>query len=394
MSQESQPLWSSVVADPYPLYHQMRASSPVQYVEPPGMWVLTRYADVAWALRDPRLSADRFHLSQAELRSSALISSLAHMMLLRDPPAHTRLRALVSKAFTPRVIEGLRPRVGAVVDELLAAPLRRGSMDLIAEFATPMPLVVIAELLGIPVEDQQQLKLWSDDLIKMLDGSLALAAFPAAEKAAAELKLYLERVFAERRASPRDDLISALLAARDHEDRLDDEELFACCVLLLLAGHETTTNLVGNGTLALLRHPEQLELLRADAFWLRPAVEELLRFDSPVQLTSRVAAEDLEIDGHQVRAGQEVNLCLGAANRDPVQFRDPDRLDIRREDNPHLAFGHGLHFCLGAALARLEGQLAFAGLLARCPRLRLRGDEIRWREGVALRGLEALPVDL
>jgi len=394
MPNEMQSLFFAAIDDPYPVYRQMREHDPVHFVDVPGFWILTRYADIVAGLRDPRLSADRFHLTQLEMRSSALISSLANMMLLRDPPAHTRLRSLVSRAFTPRVIEGLRPKIESLVDELLAEPLRRGHMDLIDDFAAPLPLVVIGELLGVPVEDRAQLKRWSDDLIKILDGSIALAGFPAAEKAAGELQVYLEPVFAARRVAPRDDLISALLAARDQGDRLSDAELFASCVLLLLAGHETTTNLIGNGMLALLRNPEQLAALRADASILRTAVEELLRYDSPVQLTSRVANESFEIAGRPIAVGQEVCLGLGAANRDPAQFRDPDRLDLRREENPHLAFGHGLHFCLGAALARLEGQIAIDALVRRCPGLCLESDSASWKEGVTLRALQSLPLEL
>ncbi len=379
-------------ADPYRHYRRMRTHDPVHFIEDPGLWALTRYADVLAALRDERLSAERFQLTFPEMQASALISSFARMMLLRDPPDHTRLRLLVSKAFTPRVVERLQPRVQSIVDGLIDAVERRGETDLMQSIAGPLPVMVIAELLGLPWSDREQLKRWSDALVVLADGSLAPAGFPQAEQSAAEFKAYLGAILAERRAHPCDDLISGLLAAHEHDDRLTEDELFATCVLLLIAGHETTTNLIGNGMLALLRHPDQLARLRGDPSLIRSAIEELLRYESPVQLTSRVAKVDLEIDGQLVRAGQEVCLVLAAANRDPEQFADPDRLDLARVDNHHLAFGFGLHFCLGAPLARLEGQIAVASLLRRLPELRLANEGVEWREGIMMRALTALPI--
>lgn len=379
-------------ADPYPYYRRLRADDPVFFLEPPGLWGLTRYADVLAALHDTRLSAERFQLTLPELRSSALISSLSRMMLLRDPPDHTRLRLLVSKAFTPRVVEGLRGRIQRIVDESIAAVAGRGHLELMRDIAAPLPVVVIAELMGLPVHDREQLKRWSDDLMTVADGSVALAGFPRAEQSASEFKAYLNDVLVQRRADPRDDLISAMLAARDAEDQLDDDELFASCVLLLIAGHETTTNLIGNGVLTLLRHPAELARLRADPSLIRTAIEELLRYESPVQLTSRMATVDFEIGGKPVRAGQEVCLMLAAANRDPEQFPDPDTLDLGRIDNAHLAFGHGTHFCLGASLARLEGQIAIHTLITRLPGIRLTTDTLDWREGIMMRGLTTLPL--
>ncbi|HUI27675.1 MAG TPA: cytochrome P450 [Candidatus Kryptonia bacterium] len=392
MAVEFNPLSPEFRADPYPHYRRLRAEDPVHFVEVPGLWLLTRYADVVAALRDERLSAERFQLTFPELQASALISSLSRMMLLRDPPNHTRLRLLVSKAFTPRVVERLRSRVELIVDELIDAVAPAGRMELMRDIAGPLPVIVIAELLGLPLHDREQLKRWSDALVTVADGSLALAGFASAEQSAAEFKEYLAGVLAQRRADPRADLISALLAARERDDRLDDDELFATCVLLLIAGHETTTNLIGNGVLTLLRHPDQLAQLRDDPSLIRTAIEELLRFESPVQLTSRVAAVDCDMGGQSVRKGQEVCLVLAAANRDPARFVDPDRLDIARDDNEHVAFGHGLHFCLGAALARLEGQIAIQTIVGRLPHLRLATDSIAWREGLMLRGLQQLPL--
>ena len=379
-------------ADPYVHYRELRETDPVHFIEPPGLWFLTRYADVAAAMRDERLSAERFQLSLPEMQASALIRSLTNMMLLRDPPHHTRMRTLVSKAFTPRVVEGLRSRIEEIVDNLLGAILPTGRLELMHDLAAPLPVIVIAQLLGIPVQDREQFKRWSDDLMLIADGSLALTGFPKAEQSTGELRTYLNGIFAERRVDPRDDLISGLLAAQERDDRLSEDELFATCVLLLAAGHETTTNLIGNGMLALLRHPDQLALLRRDPTLIRGAIEELLRYDSPVQIMSRVAKEDVHIDGRLVRQGQEVALGLAAANRDPEQFPDPDRLDITRADVHHLAFGHGIHFCLGAPLARLEGQIAVQALVQRLPGLRLQTDDVQWRDGLMLRGLTQLPL--
>jgi cytochrome P450 len=333
MADSKESLFFGAIADPYPVYHLLRTDDPVHFVDMPGLWILTRYADVSPALRDPRLSADRFHLTQVEMRTSALISSLANMMLLRDPPAHTRLRSLVSKAFTPRVIEGLRGKIEAVVDELLTAAASRGSMDLIADFARADAVGRHRRLLGVRVEDREQLKLWSDDLIKMLDGSIALANFPAAEKSAGELKEYLEALFPERRANPRDDLISAMLAARDQGDRLSDDELFASCVLLLLAGHETTTNLIGHGVLArcAIRSAGVDARRRRGVAAHRHRRVAALRL--ALQLTSRVAEATWRSAASRCRRTGSEPLS-GRANRDPAQFPDPDRLDIRREDNP------------------------------------------------------------
>jgi pimeloyl-[acyl-carrier protein] synthase len=381
-------------ADPYPLLHTLRIHDPVHFIDMPGLWFLTRYNDVVAGLRDPRLSAERFQLSLPEMQSSALISSLSTMMLLRDPPNHTRLRTLVSKAFTPRVVEGLRPRIQEIVDALIGAAQAAGRMELMTDLAAPLPVVVIAQLLGIPVEDRAQFKRWSDALLVIADGTLAPTGFADAERSAAEFKEYLAGIIAQRRAQPTDDLISGLLAAQERDDRLSADELFSTCVLLLIAGHETTTNLIGNGMLSLLRHPDQLALLRADPSLIDSAVEELLRYESPVQLTSRVAKEDLEIRGKPVRPGQEVCLGLAAANRDPEKFPDPDRLDITRADNHHVAFGHGLHFCLGAPLARLEGQIAIQTMLHRLPTMRLETETPEWRDGIMMRGLKSLPLAL
>jgi cytochrome P450 len=378
-------------ADPHPCFHRLRAHDPVHFHEGTGSWLVTRYDDVFAGLSDRRLSADRFHLADSNLQAVPLLRALGSMMLFKDPPAHTRMRSLVSKAFTPRAVSEMRPRTQAIAAELLGRCVELGEMDVIADFAAPLPVTVIAAMLGIPPSDYALFKRWSDDLVKTADGTLAAAASAAAERSAAELGAYLDDAFAARRRAPRDDLISRLVAARDDDDALSNDELFATCALLLIAGHETTTNLIGNGLFALLRHPEQLALLRRQPGRVAAAVEELLRFEAPFQITSRVAAEDFELRGKNIRKGQEVVLCLTAANRDPSQFADPDRLDVLRPDVQHVAFGHGIHFCLGAALARIEGQVAIEALI-RLPGLGLTVAKPTWKPGIALRGLEALPV--
>jgi hypothetical protein len=316
------------------------------------------------------------------------------LMLFCDPPDHTRLRNLVGKAFTPRTVRRLRPRVEALVDELLAPAAAAGGMDVIRDLAVPLPIVVIAELLGVPSEDRERLKVWSDRTAMLIDGTLRDEHLDVALPSFLELVEYLRHEIERRRAAPRDDLISALVAAQDAEDALSEPEILATCALVLGAGHETTTNLIGNGLLALLRDPEAWARLVREPELLPTAVEELLRFDGPVQTTSRTTTEPAVIGGHHVPAGVEVNTLLGAANRDPTRFPDPDRLVLDRTDNHHLAFGHGPHFCLGAPLARLEGQVAIGALARRFPGMKLEVDDPPVRPGFVLRGRASLPVRL
>ncbi len=394
------PLLPEVRLDPYPHYHQLRSEEPVQWNElfgaGLGTWVLSRHADVVFALRDPRFSADR---SQATINQQAEPApeqelgplSAAQTMLTADPPDHTRLRTLVSKAFTPQSVEAVRPRVRQLVEELLDAVADAGRMDVIADLAYPLPVIVIAEMLGIPPADRERFKRWSDDIVVTLDPIVPPDKMQRAQGSAAELVEYLTGIFDARRREPQEDLISGLLAAEEQGDRLSEQELYAMCMLLLIAGNETTTNLIGNGMLALLRNPDQLQRLRDDPSLIASAVEELLRYDAPVQFTARVAAEELQIDDRRVAAGDMVLTLLGAANRDPAQFPDPDRLDLGRRDNRHVAFGFGLHFCLGAPLARLEGQTAIGALVQRLPDLELLTEAPEWRETFTLRGLKSLP---
>ncbi|HUP34224.1 MAG TPA: cytochrome P450 [Candidatus Limnocylindria bacterium] len=388
------PMDPEFVVDPYPMYHRLRAEDPVHH-SPLGFWVLTRYADVLAMLRDPRLIKEPIAAFVAARFGVAVPPGLGLSMLDRDPPDHTRLRGLVSKAFTPRALERLRPEIQQIVDGLLDEVRARGSMDLIEEFAYPLPVRVICEMLGVPVKDHERFKAWGLDIARGLDAIMLPPDSPVGQRSVSgrrALAEYFRELIAERRAAPRDDMLSALIAAEEAGDTLNEEELLATCILLLVAGHETTVNLIGNGTLALLRHPAELRKLRERPGLIGTAVEELLRFDGPVQRTARIPSEDITIGGQTIGKGEMVMPFLGAADRDPTQFPDPDRLDITRSDNRHIAFGIGIHFCLGAPLARMEGQIAINTLLARLPRLTLATDQPRFRQSLTLRGLEALPV--
>jgi len=315
----------------------------------------------------------------------------APVMLRIDPPDHTRLRSLVSKAFTPRAVERLAGRVEEITASLLDGLEGRAEFDVIRELAVPLPVTIIAEMLGIPPADRAIFKRWSDVLVGFLDPQAAPA--PAVMRATVdEFFEYVGRVAAERRARPRDDLLTALVQAEEAGERLSERELHGTVALLLAAGNETTTNLIGNGLLALLRHPRELDRLREEPAIAESAVEELLRYDSPVQLTGRVATEDLGFRGRRMRTGQNVILVLGAANHDPDVFAAPDRLDLGRADNRHLSFSYGQHFCLGAQLARLEGRITLRALLTRFPDIRLATDRLVWGRFLFLRGLKALPV--
>jgi len=387
------PMDPEFIADPYPLYHRLRTEDPVHH-SPLGFWVLTGYEDVVAALRDPRLAKEAI-ASFVAARFGAPVPAMGLSMLDRDPPDHTRLRGLVSKAFTPRVVEGLRPRIQDIVDGLLDRVATRGSMDVIEEFAYPIPVAVICEMLGVPIEDHERFKGWSLDIARGLDliwlgpDSDVGRRSVASRHALAE---YFRGLIAQRRAAPRSDLLSGLIAAEEAGDKLNEMELLATCILLLIAGHETTVNLIGNGMLALLRHRDQLERLQRDPGLITSAVEELLRFDGPVQRTARIPSEDVTFGRYTIAKGEMVMPFMGAANRDPAQFPDPDRLDIGRSDNRHIAFGWGIHFCLGAPLARIEGQIAINTLLRRLPKVALTTEVPEYRPSLTLRGLKALPV--
>jgi cytochrome P450 len=390
------PIAPAMKENPYPVYAQLRAKDPVHRSAVVQGIVLTRHADTLALLRDARFVADRANaagsqLIPPEMAESPFFQVFQRSLLGLDPPDHTRLRALASKAFTPRAVEQMRPRIEAIVDELLAGALARGGMDVIPDLATPLPVIVIAEMLGVPPADRVQFKAWSDDLGEGLEPLLSQEQLRRANAAARALLDYFRGIIAECRRAPREDLLSALVAAEEAGDRLSEQELLSMCVLLLGAGNETTTNLIGNGTLALLRHPDQLAKLKARPELIEGAIEELLRYDSPVQMTSRLAAADLEIDGVPVKQGTMVVGMLGAANHDPAVFPEPERLDIERAGGRHLSFGQGIHYCLGAPLARVEGAIAIRALVARTNNLHLAGTP-RWRDTLVLRGLRSLPV--
>jgi len=384
------PFDPAALADPYPYYRLMRERDPVHWNGPIRAWFLTRHADVAELLRDDRFSADRT-LSERYVAPPPGRGRPGKSMLIVDPPDHTRLRNLASKAFTPRMVEQLRPRIEAIASDLVERLARGRQADLIAEFAYPLPVIVIAEMLGVPARDRAQFQEWSSVTVRGLDPFVDAATQKAVFDARAALTAYLRRIIARRRREPAGDLITAMIAAREAGDFLSDGELVAMCSLLLVAGHETTVNLIGNGTLALFRNPDQLERLRREPALIRTAVEELLRWAPPVYWTGRVALEELDLGGRRIAPRQSVFGMLAAANRDPEVFEDPDRLDLGRDPNPHFAFGRGIHFCLGAPLARLEAQVALPMLLERFPDLRLAGEP-ESRPTVNLRGLARLPV--
>jgi hypothetical protein len=315
-------------------------------------------------------------------------------MLFRDPPDHTRLRSLVNRAFTPRVVEDLRPHIRDVARYLIDRVVTDGAMDVVEDLAVPLPAIVIAELLGVPPDDREQFKAWSAQIVLALDGTLPPAVRMQAAGARGELASYFDRLIGQRRRRPRRDLLSDLVAVEDKGERLSHPELLSMCNLLLVAGHETTTNLLASGALTLLRHPDQLALLRQRPNLLAGAVEELLRFESPVQRIGRVAKAPVTVGDVEIKAGQMAAAVVAAANRDPAVFPDPDRLDVTRRPGPHLAFGHGPHFCLGAPLARLDGQVVFEALLDRLPALRLADPDWtpEWSANTVIRGLKALPV--
>jgi cytochrome P450 len=377
------------IADPYPTYRRLREKAPV-HKSAAGFWVLMRYDDVMAVLRDPRFGKEAVQ-KLVQARSGVPAADLS--MLTRDPPDHTRLRGLIANVFTPRVVEAQRPHIERLVNDLIDRVEGIGRMDLIEEFAYPLPITMICELLGIPFDSREVFKQWNIDIARGLDAVfLVPEVAQTAAAARAALSGYFRSLVAERRKAPRDDLLSALLAVEQAGDKLSEDELIATCNLLLVAGHETTVNLIGNGTLALLRNPSELRRLRESPSLIGSAVEELLRYDSPVQRTARMADEDVLINGQAIPGGEVVTLFTGAANRDPARFRDPDRLDLARPDNRHASFSQGIHFCLGAPLARAEGQIAFATLARRLPKLALAVDNPEYRAGVTLRGLKALPV--
>jgi cytochrome P450 PksS len=389
-------------ANPHPFYAHLRDESPVWRTtlrDKRTAWLVTRYEDVSGLLKDGRFAKDPLNAQDPEQRARApwvpgFLKPLEQNMLDLDDPNHRRLRTLVSKAFTPRLIERLRGRVEGICQELLDAMEREDGVDLVRDYALPLPATVIAELLGIPAGDHRKFHRWSNRILSLSSGRDVWFALPAA----AAFVRYLRKMSERRRVSPEDDLISALVQAEEAGDKLSQDELLAMSFLLLVAGHETTVNLIASGTLALMENPAQLEKLKGDPTLVKPAVEEMLRYTSPVEIaTERYAREDLEVAGTRIPRGELTLGVLASANRDERFFDQPEVLDLAREPNRHLAFGRGgVHHCLGAPLARMEGQIAFTALLRRFPDLHLgtTPESLRWRRGLFLRGLEKLPIEL
>ena len=387
-------------ADPYALYAEMRARDPVLYTDMRGgSWFFTSHADVAAGLKLPELSSARADHFLKGLppddrpEFEPLAMTLARWLLFYDPPRHTRIRKLMARAFTPASVESLRRRSEQITHELLDRVQPSGRMDVLHDLAYELPLRVILDMLGVPADKLSSFTTWSGDIARLLGGAVPTVELARrAARSVREMTDYLRDQVAARRKQPADDILTLLIAAEDDGETLTEDELHAQCVLLLFAGHETTRNLIGNGLLALLRHPDERARLTADPTLIKPAVEELLRYDSPLQAMSRVVTRDFEYAGRTLRRGQMATMFLGAANRDPAQFPEPDRLDITRKDNRHLAFAHGPHVCLGAQLARLEAAVAFTALLARLPGMRLAAERVDYLPNMKLRGLTALPI--
>jgi len=388
-------------ANPFPTFAAMRVDAPIYAHQSPHgktIWYVTRYDDVVAVLKNnEHFCKDNRHAQPDDAplprKKMSIQQSINQNMLFSDPPDHTRLRALVNQAFTPRRVEGMQDRVQEIADELLNEVAHQGQMDLIADFALPLPVIVICELLGIPGDDQEMVSEWSQAIIS--PGSRGLNYKERKRKMRAFVQ-YLRQLFVERQQHPRDDLITALVEAEEAGDRLSESELSSMVALLLVTGHETTVNLIGNSVLALLLHPEQLDLLKKGEVGWETAVEELLRYDGPVETsTTRWVREDVVFRGHQMHQGDIMRVVISSANRDALQFNQPNALDIKQGDKRHLSFGMGIHYCLGAPLARLEGVIALETLFCRFPtiRLALPDNELQWRSGVLFRGLEQLPLE-
>ena len=387
------PLSPSVYTDPYPTYERLRDKDPVHWSPLLDSWVFSRYKHVDSILRDhKRFSNDTRKRGNPSHIDESFDLNNQPSMLFRDPPDHTRLRALVSRAFTPAVIEGLAGHIRTIADDLLDQIDDPSGFDLMEAIAAPLPVIVIAELLGVPIEDRPQFQIWSRHRARGLEPNITDRERRLVTESGQELDAYFLKIIEQRRQEPQDDLISGLVAAEEAGDKLSQAELLAMLRLLLIAGNETTTKLIGNGMLALLRNPEQMEALRQSPDLMSSAIEELLRFDAPVQLDVRVALEDVEFDGREVKKGQGIMVLLGSANRDPEVFSEPDRLDLSRQEANHISFGRGIHHCLGAALARLEGRLTFEAIMERFGDLRMQTDRPVFRDNIILRGLDVLPV--
>ena len=390
--------------DPYPTYAALRESAPVFWYEPWGQWLISRYDDIADVLRRPdafsSVGWEHRVLGQLDPSIQEQIPAIrghydTPALIHSDPPDHTRLRRSVARAFAPRNLESIRATVEELVDELLDKAGESRTVDLVAAFAYPLPALVIAGLLGVPTADRHLFTEWSADVVAFTGSFFPAERARRAEASMREFQAYLHGMIRDRRAQPEADLISQLVTATDEASAMTDEEIVATAVTLLFAGHETTANLIANGMLALFRNPDQLRRFADDPAHAPAAIEELLRYDSPVHRTRRVARHDVELGGQLINAGQPITNLLGAGNRDPLRFDEPDRLDLDRADTAHLSFGHGIHFCVGAGLSRLEAPIAFNELFRRFPSIAPASADVpRWKENLAFHGLEALPVRL
>jgi cytochrome P450 len=398
---EFNPFTPEAMANPYPMYREVLKHNPVSWNSVMEVWIFTRYEDVDAILTHPKSSAQRQNannrfaeMQRQQMEQSTSPFNRAPTMLTTDPPVHTRLRRLVSKAFTPRAVEELRPRIQSIVDFLLDDVAARGEMDLVQALGYPLPVIVISEMLGVPPEDRAKFKKWSDDVVATLGGPFTpQSVLDQASASINELVEYLTEVIEDRRKNPREDLISGLIAAEDEGNVLSVEEIYTTTILLLIAGNETTTHLIDNGMYALLKNPDQLDLLRKDPDLIKPAVEELLRFIGPVQMTGRVMTEDVEIGGQLIKERQSALAVLGAANHDPAKWGDnASELDITRNPADHLAFGDGIHFCIGAPLARAEAQIAITSLIQRFPNLHLADENPEFGGTFIIRGVKSLPL--
>ncbi|GAA2256750.1 MULTISPECIES: cytochrome P450 [Streptomyces] len=389
------------LADPYPAYAELRARGRVHWFEPTNQWLVPHHADVSALLRDRRLGRTYQHrFTHEEFGRTApppeqepFHTLNDHGMLDLEPPDHTRIRRLVSKAFTPRTVERLKPYVRGLADDLVSGLVAAGGGDLLKDVAEPLPVAVIAEMLGIPESDRAPLRPWSADICGMYELNPSEDTAARAVRASVEFSDYLRDLIAARRKEPGDDLVSGLIEAHDEGDRLTEQEMISTCVLLLNAGHEATVNATVNGWYALFRNEAQLSALRADHSLIPSAIEELMRYDTPLQLFERWVLDDIEIDGTTIPRGAEIAMLFGSANHDPTVFRDPSALDLTRTDNPHISFSAGIHYCIGAPLARIELAASMGAVLERAPTLRLAAEPVR-KPNFVIRGLEGLAVEV
>ncbi|KAB7705298.1 cytochrome P450 [Bacillus aerolatus] len=381
------------LSNPYPIYDKLRSNHPVYKANSfkyPG-WYVTGYEETAAILKDTKFK-NRIPLPQTSKKYEHLKTIQSDMMLFKNQHDHKRLRMLVSKVFTPNVVEGYRPYIEETVNELLNQVQDKKRMDIVADFAFPLASLIIAKILGVPAEERHQFREWTVSLIQTIDFTRSRETLANGNDTTKMLLIYFKELINKRKQTPQNDLISTLILEEQQGDKLTDEELLATCILLVIAGHETTVNLISNAVLSLLNYPEQLMMLKENTLLIERAVEEFLRYESPTQLTARIASEDTEMNGITIKKGEQVYILLGAANRDPKKFINPNVLDITRNPNPHLAFGYGIHFCLGSSLARLEAQIAIQTLLRRMGNLQMATPDLQWRKLIGFRALKELPI--